>query len=236
MAALSGGVINTTETTRSMPDGTPLPAGIYQGIIVKTGQRETAAKNGNAPGMMVEIEFDITSPQEFANAGRKFWDRFNILNASADAMRIGRECLADLGLACGYEVLEDDEQMQSCEVIMRLAVEEGKDYVNRQGVTVKGKPQNRCLKYWPVGTNVEEAERLAKEAKKAAPAAGAATPAQPSGSRWPTKAAPAAAAAPAPPATQSQTAALRPAVATTALAATSTAQAGTAAPWKRAKQ
>lgn len=172
MVSLHGGPINTTETTRSMPDGTPLPPGIYHGIAVKTGQRETQGKNGNPGGIMVEVEFDITHPEEFANAGRKFWDRFNIQNASAEAQRIGRECLADLGLACGHQVLEDDEQLQGQEVMMRLAIEEGKDYVNRQGATVKGKPQNRCLKYWPVGTNVEEAERAAKERKQ-----GASTPA-----------------------------------------------------------
>lgn len=228
MAALPGGQINTTETTRSTPEGTPLPPGIYQGIVVKTGQRDTQGKNGNPGGIMVEVEFDITSPEEFANAGRKFWDRFNIINHSADASRIGKECLADLGLACGFEVLEDDEQMQGCEVIMKLAIEEGKDYVNRQGVTVKGKPQNRCLKYWPVGTNVEEAERIAKEKKaanKTQPAA-ASAPAQKQAWSKPAAAPSAVAARPA-------VAAPAPAAATPAPAA---ASAGSTAPWKRPKQ
>lgn len=227
MAALSGGAINTTETTRSIPSGTPLPAGIYQGVIVKTGQKPTAAKNGNPAGMMVEVEFDISSPQEFASAGRKFWDRFNILNASADAMRIGRECLADLALACGYEVLEDDEQMIGHEVIMKLGIDPAKPYTNAQGIVVEGKPQNRCLKYWVIGTNVEEADRVAREAKKSAVVAQG-SPASASAPRWPTKAAPQAAPASAP-----QVAAPQQPASTAPASTPAAAPAAAGAPWKR---
>lgn len=183
MAALPG-QINTNETVRTMPEGTPLPPGIYRGIVTKTGQRETAGKNGNPGGIMVEVELDITAPEEFANAGRKFWDRFNIVNASAEASRIGREGLADLAKACGYEIIEDDEQLIGREVIMKLVVDPAKPY-EKNGVKYDGKPQNRCLKYWHIDTNVEEAEQQARAAKGAtaakpasassAPAAGAAS-------------------------------------------------------------
>lgn len=228
MAYLHGGPISTTDYVRTTPEGTPLPPGIYQAVVTKTGQKETQGKNGNPPGIMIEVEFDITSPAEFANSNRKFWDRFNIVNASADAMRIAKEGIGDLALACGFREIEDDEQLQGHEVMMRLVVEEGKDYTNKQGQLVKGRPQNRCLKYWPVGTDVEAAEREAKERKHGAKAAApqqAANVAPQQATRWGNNAQPQTAPAPAAPAA--------PAVAQQAPA---TAAAGNVAPWKRNKQ
>lgn len=225
MAMLQGGPINTGEHTRSMPEGTPLPPGIYTGVIVKTAQRETQGKNGNSGGVMVEVEFDITSPEEFANSGRKVWDRFNIVNASAEAVRISKENLADLGLAAGYEVLEDDEQLMGQEVMMRLVVEPAKPYKDRQGVDQLGKPTNKCLKYFPMGTNVDEYESAAKASR------GAATSEQPKAAQKTGWQKPAAAGSSAP----ASSARPAPAVAAQASQAAS-APATNQAPWKRNKQ
>lgn len=232
MATLASGPINTTDTVRSTPDGTPLPPGIYTGIVTKTAQKDT----NDRTGVFVEVEFDITAPQE--QVGRKFWDRFNIVNASADATRIGKEALADLGLAAGYPVLEDDEQLMGREVIMEIYIAPAKPYVDKKtGQQRDGKPQNQCKKYWPVGTDVENAKKAQKGQQAAAPAAQA-TPAQAT-NRWPTTAAAKPAAAPAQaqqqapqPAAQPQSQAQAPAPAAAAPAGPATNM----APWKRNKQ
>lgn len=163
MANLQGGPINTGEYTRSMPEGTPLPVGIYKGIPVRTAQKETHGKKG--AGVMVEVEFDITWPEEYSN--RKFWDRFNIMNPSPDTVRIAKEALADLGAAAGYPILEDDEQLLGREVLMELAIEPAKPYTDSQGVQRESKAQNRCRKYWPANTDVEAAKKAVKEQKAA---------------------------------------------------------------------
>ncbi len=168
MAILQTGPINSSEYTRSTPTRTPLPPGIYKGIITKTAQKDTGGSNGKAPGVMVEIEFDITHPEEFSN--RKFWDRFNVVNQSEKARRISVEALADLTLACGLPVLMDDEELLAHEVIMELSIEKGKPYTNKQGQQVDGDDQNKCEKYWHVNTDLDAAKKAQKEQKAAAPA------------------------------------------------------------------
>lgn len=235
MAVLQGGPIDTNEYNRSIPQGTPLPPGLYQGVVTRTEQKPTAGKNGNPGGIMVEVEFDITAPEEYASSNRKVWDSFNVVNASAEAVRIAKEGISDLGKACGYAVLEDDEQLLGCEVIMRIAIDPAKPYTDKQGVQREGKPKNKILKYWAVGTDVEAAEAAAKAAAKTAPAAQTAAAPQvaakpvataPSGaSKW-QKPATQAAAAPAQQQAPAQAATPRPAA----------AAASGGAPWKKNAQ
>lgn len=231
MATLAGGPLETTGVQRSVPEGTPLPPGIYHGIIVKTAQKDTSDRTG----VFVEVEFDISAPQEFAN--RKFWDRLNLINASAEAARIGKEGLADLAQAAGFPVLEDDEQLLGMEVMMELVITPAKPYVDKKtNQQREGKPQNNCRKYWAVGTDVEAAKASQKAAKGGAAAAttAAARPAAPAAAgaqRWAGTSKPAGQAAPAPVA--------RPAAATPAPVQQATAPApatNVAAPWKRNKQ
>lgn len=238
MAMLPGGPINSAETVRSMPQSTPLPVGVYSGIVTKVEQKPT----GSNTGVMIEVEFDITAPMDYAN--RKFWDRFNVVNANADTVRIAKEALGDLAQACGVAELQDDEQLIGKEIMMELYVEKGKPYIDkRSGAEKMGNDQNRCGKYWPIGTDVESARKAHKERLKgsAAPVAQKAaggSVASPAGNtpRWPTGGAPkaparAAAAAPVPaqaaaPVQQQQAAA----------PATAAGPATNVAPWKRNKQ
>lgn len=164
MAELPGGPINTGEYERSTPDGSPLPNGYYKGMPVKVSQKETNGKNG--AGIMVEVEFDITWPEEYSN--RKFWDRFNVVNSNRQTVQIAKEALADLGLACGHPVLSDDDQLLGREVLMQLYIEKGKPYTDKHGQQKEGKDQNRCRKYWSPDTTIEQAKATGKD-KKAAP-------------------------------------------------------------------
>lgn len=165
MATLQTGALNTGEYERQIIEGgTPLPPGVYTGIVVKAAQK--GVKNN---GVMLEVEIDITKPVEFAN--RKFWDRFNLVNANLDTVRIAKEGLADLAKAAGIAMLSDDQDLIGREVIMELYVEKGKAYQDKHtGAMKEGKDQNRCKKYWPVGTNVDEARKAYKANQKANPA------------------------------------------------------------------
>lgn len=228
MAALQGGPINTNEYERTQVEGTPLPVGLYKGIITKTEQKDTAGNSG--PGIQVVVEFDITWPEEYSN--RKFWDRFNVVNSNTDTVRIAKECLSDLAQAAfhkGFE-LNDDEELQGREVILDLGIEPAKPYVDKRGIQQAGKASNKCRKYWHVDTDIDAAKKAQKEQKSSAPVAArpvtqpqASAPAQKWGGQKP-------AAAPAQqPAQQApmQQQAPQQAVA---------APAGNVAPWKRAKQ
>ncbi len=150
--------LNAKDHERTAPTGgNPLPAGLYTGVVTRTQLKDTKDKTGN----YLEVEFDISSPEEFCN--RKFWDRFNIVNKSMDAVRIAKEQLADLATACGLETLGDDNELHGKEVTLVLKVRPAKgDF----------QASNECDKYWPVGTTVEQHEAWRKGAKgKAAPAA-----------------------------------------------------------------
>lgn len=217
MAALQGGPLETTGVVRSAPEGTPLPPGIYHGMVTKTAQKET-----QSGGIMVEVEFDITHPAEHSN--RKFWDRFNVVNNSVEAARIGKEGLADLAQAAGIQVLEDDEQLIGVEVMMELIVTPARPY-SKNGQEHPGKPQNNCRKYWAVGTEIAAAKQAQKPAATAVKTA--ATTATPAGqNRWAgtAKAAPAARPAEVTPEQVQQS------------AAASAPATNAAAPWKRNKQ
>lgn len=175
MAMIPGGEIDTSQYERKMPVGEPLPLGVYNLMVIKTEQKES--KNN---GIFLEVEFDVREPVQYI--GRKFWDRFNIVNASAEAARIAKEGLSDLAAACGIHKLHDDEHLRGKEVIGEIYIEPAKPYVDKQGVQRDGKPSNKCRKYWPLGTNVDaaRAESKAKAKTVATSAANAAT-----GNKWP---------------------------------------------------
>lgn len=222
MGMLSGGPISTGDYVRSVPESTPLPPGIYRGITVKATSQDLD-NNGNR--IMLTVEFDITHPEEYSN--RKFWDRFNIVNPSTDAMRISKEALADLGAAAGLATISDEEDLIGHEVQMELAIEPAKPYIDKQNVKRDGKASNKCKKYWPLGVEISAAK---KDQKAAAPVArpAATNTAQKWGGQKPAAAVAAhAVAQPTPIAAVAQS---------TPQPQASAAPAGNVAPWKRNKQ
>lgn len=144
--------LETDQFERSAPpSGNPLPAGLYTGIITRTQLKDTKAGDGN----YLEVEFDISSPSEYSN--RKFWDRFNIVNKSPEATRIGKEQLADLAKASGLKMLSEDTDLHGKEVVLILKVLPPKD--NFQA-------SNECNKYWPVGTTIAQHEEWRGNSRK----------------------------------------------------------------------
>lgn len=182
MAILQSGPINSGAYERSTPEGTPLPPGLYRGVIVKSDQRKTGGgTTGRPEGIMLNVEFDITWPDEYSN--RKFWDSFNLQNANADTVRIAKEALADLIAAAynkGYEMNDDDELLGQ-EVLMELRIKPANKDKNGKEWPAK----NVCGKYWHIDTNVEEAKKQRKEeqrTKKTAQPGQSAQPSQPASS------------------------------------------------------
>lgn len=137
--AYIGQPIDTNTVEYNTGSREPLPAGVYQAVIVRTQQRDTKKKDG----VFVEVEFDVLGPQP--HKGRKFWDNFNIMNPSPEATRIGLEQLAKLAKAAGIPVLEDDQQLLNAEVQIEI-------YIGKDG---NGTPRNRVSGYFPAGVDVK---------------------------------------------------------------------------------
>lgn len=150
--------INTTEyEERSAPHAGPLPAGVYTMTISRVQQKRTKDNTG----VYEEVEFDIVSPAQYGN--RKFWDRFNIINKSAEAQKIGREGISDLGKACGiFGVINDDQDLLGKTVQGRLIV---KPSDNPQ----YPEPKNECRKYYPVGVDADAEDKKKKGEATATP-------------------------------------------------------------------
>lgn len=151
--------LDATQHERTAPTGgNPLPAGLYTGVITRTTLKDTKDNQGT----YLEVEFDISSPQEFSN--RKFWDRFNLVNKSMDAVRIGKEQLADLAKAAGLATVTDDTDLHGKEVALIIKV---------RSADGKFQASNECSKYWPVGTTLDDHNAWLQSARKG----GSATPA-----------------------------------------------------------
>lgn len=177
--------LDTTQHERTIGSGgnTPLPSGFYSGIITRAELRDNKPTAKDPNGKYLEVEFDITSPSDFGN--RKFWDKFNLVNSNAIAVKIGKEQLSDLAQALGMTNLGDAEEMigKECSFVLSVKPAEGPYQAS-----------NNCMKYLPIGSTQADydawyaakkgaskagqvPERKAWGAPVAAPAAEAAAPA-----------------------------------------------------------
>ncbi len=152
-----GQSINTSDVEYNTGSREPLPAGIYSLIVVRTIQKETKKKDG----VFVEVEFDITAPDQYTR--RKFWDTFNIMNPSVDATRIGLEQLGKLAKAAGIAVLQDDAELLDKEIQAEI-------YIGKEKGTER--LRNRVSGYYPLGVDVKAFKEQIK-AKGGSPTPGA---------------------------------------------------------------
>jgi hypothetical protein len=157
------GSIDTSQVDYNTGSREPLPAGVYSLIIVRAVQKDTKKKDG----IYVEVEFDITAPDQHNR--RKFWDTFNIMNPSTEAQRIGLEQLGKLAKAAGIAVLQDDQDLLNKEIQAEI-------YIGKDG---NGTPRNRVSGYYPAGVDVKafKEQLKGKGAGAVAPAATGAVPA-----------------------------------------------------------
>lgn len=149
--------LNTNEYERTIGNGSnsPLPVGFYEFVVTRNIVKKATMKAKDPNGQYIEVEFDVVQPQEHNR--RKIWNKFNIINKSQDAVRIGREQLADLLQQIGITNLpagELDEtnpvpDMNGRMVCAYIAIEPG---------TNGYQDSNKCLKYLPSGSTVADYE------------------------------------------------------------------------------
>ncbi len=149
--------LDTNQYERTIGSGgnEPLPVGFYEFVITRNQLKQATAKAKDPHGKYIEVEFDVQSPPELNR--RKLWDKFNIINKSAEAVRIGKEQFSDLLKQVGITNLpagELDENnpvpdLNGRSVCAYIAIEKGTNGYN---------DSNKVLKYLPSGSTIGDYE------------------------------------------------------------------------------
>lgn len=113
---------------------TPVPAGVYQTIIVDSEVKPT--KNGT--GQMAIFTLQIV---DGAHAGRKLFARINVRNANSEAERIGQSQLSALCHAAGVLQLQDTAQLHNRVVRTKVKIRKDEIYGD----------SNECTNFEAVG-------------------------------------------------------------------------------------
>lgn len=103
-----------------------LPPGEYEVIVTESDLRE----NSKGTGHFLAITLDVQAPEQYR--GRKLWNNITVSHQSAKAQEIGKQQLAQLVKACGFETISDSEQMHGIPVI--ATVKKQKDDPTRNDV------------------------------------------------------------------------------------------------------
>lgn len=99
----------------------PVPAGVYQTMIVDSEIKPT--KSGT--GQMVIFTLQIVDGQ---HAGRKLFARINVRNANSEAERIGQSQLSALCHAAGVLQLQDTAQLHNRVVRTKVKIRKDEIY------------------------------------------------------------------------------------------------------------
>lgn len=135
-------------------DFTPVPPGVYTGMIVASEIKAT-----EAGGEMIVLEIDI---QEGEHAGRKLFERLNIKNDNVKAVDIAFRTLGEIVKAVGKTTIKDTEELHNKRISMEVRVEPGKQkkkngklVFEEDGTTpVMYGPSNAIKKFLPVSGSV----------------------------------------------------------------------------------
>lgn len=129
-----------------------LPKGKHPVQVEATDVKLTKAGDGE----YAEITFVvIDGPAK----NRKYWERYNISNPSAEAERIARENFAALCVAAGSPRIKDTDELVGKTLVLDIGISKRKD---------NGEDQNRTLGYYPSGTATVPAAAVPKAAPAAA--------------------------------------------------------------------
>ena len=139
----------------------PLPAGDYEMMIVKSETKPTKAGTGH----YLECEMHVLGGE---SSGRRHWERFNLDNPNAQAVKIAEESLAKLCMAIGLDNVEDSEQLHD------------QPFIAEVGIDKKDNTRNVIWGYKPLGA-APAAKPAAKPAEAPAPSAAPAKSARPWG-------------------------------------------------------
>lgn len=94
----------------------PLPPGEYEMMIFKSDTKPTKAGTGH----YLECEMHVISGE---HSGRRHWERFNLDNPNAQAVKIAQESLARLCAALGVEEVNDSEELHDQAFIAELRLD-----------------------------------------------------------------------------------------------------------------
>lgn len=106
---------NTADAPAPDNDFPPIPAGDYPMRVISSEMKDT--KDGT--GKMLVLEMDIT---DGPCAGRKHWERFNLVNKNPQAVEIAQRNLAQLCLAVGKVSVEDSDELHMLPFIAKMKV------------------------------------------------------------------------------------------------------------------
>jgi hypothetical protein len=101
----------------------PLPAGEYEMMIVKSETKPTKKMDGH----YLELEMHVISGQ---HSGRRHWERLNLDNPNAQAVKIAQESLAKLCMAIGIDDVEDSEQLHDQPFVAEIGIDKKDDTRN----------------------------------------------------------------------------------------------------------
>lgn len=161
---------NSVAPAEPRAEFTTLPAGKYAVQIVQSEMRE--ARTGN--GRYLWLEMDVVDG-EFA--GRKLWDRLNLISTNPQAAEIAQRTLSAICHATGQATVSDSEMLHMKPLTATVKVRPaGPD---RQGVHREAQNEIRGYEAKPGGM------RAAPAARPQAPAPAAVAAAAPAGNRPP---------------------------------------------------
>ena len=111
----------------------PLPAGVYEMMVVKSDVKGTQAGTGH----YIELEMHCLSGEY---SGRRIWERLNVDNTSKQAQDIAQAALAALCKAIGIDDMTETEQLHDLPFLASIEIDR------------KDSTKNRIVGYSPVGT------------------------------------------------------------------------------------
>lgn len=109
-------------TASEVPEDTGfelIPAGNYTAHIIESNMKDTKAGNGQFLELRIQILDDPYT-------GRLVFERLNLINPNATAVKIAKRTLADMCEALGLDDVEDSEELHGKEFQIKLVVEPAK--------------------------------------------------------------------------------------------------------------
>lgn len=158
-----GGTFDANQVDPSQPFEV-IPAGSYRAQITASAMETT--KNGNGQFLKIELEI-LDGPQ----AGRKLFDRLNLINPNAQAVEIAQRTLSAICHAVGTLTVTDSEQLHMRPMTIVVKVKPRADR--------PGEVSNEIGGYKPVG------DQAGASGAQTAPKAGFTPSAAPSASASP---------------------------------------------------
>ena len=92
-----------------------LPPGDYVAQIVRSEMKENSKRTGS----FLEIELDI---MDGAHAGKKLWDRMNLVNTNQQAADIAARTLSAICHSTGQITVSDSDQLHFKPMLVKVAV------------------------------------------------------------------------------------------------------------------